>query len=265
MVSIHQLLNHLIDTEQAVSQSDFLAPCVRQGCLRTRVNGLVYTFTLKGWPFEGWGLFRPTTYETVTLVKEAALPEIEQYLQQLQPFRFYLVHRLYHRSWLAYPINEADAHQRLGEVKPVIVYLVADAFAFDQVIARWDGNAFWFERVKQQADVAIVPARTLQCASYLRQSLSEGILPDKLHIEGLTPEARTAYSLAIKTGDGNLRYFQDQGDVWTAHWTTVDGESHTSSIAKDDLTVISAGICLRDCDLDFDQQSLVHMVEWQWE
>ncbi|MDV3352080.1 hypothetical protein D0962_34950 [Leptolyngbyaceae cyanobacterium CCMR0082] len=249
MVSIHQLLNHLIETEQTVSQSDFLAPCVRQGYLRTRVNGLVYTFTLKGWPFEGWGLFRPTTYETVTLVKEAGVPEIAQYLRRLQPFRFYLVHRLYHRSWLAYPINEADVHRQLGEVRPVVVHLVTDAFAFDQVIARWDGNAFWFEQGERSAEHAISP--------YLCQSLAEGTAPDELHMAGLTPEALTAYSLAIKTGDGNLQHCQEQGDFWSAHWTTADGESHTSTLAKDDLAVISAGICLRDCDRDYDLQSLV--------
>lgn len=238
MVSIHQLLHHLIDTEQTVSQSDFLAPCVRQGCLRTRVNGLVYTFALKGWPFEGWGLFRPTTDETVTLVRAAGLPEIEQYLQRLQPFQFYLVHRLHHRSWLAYPVNEADVQRRLGAVRPVVVHLVTGAFAFDQVIARWDGNAFWFEQGEQSADRVLSP--------YLCQSLAEGIAPDDLHMAGLTPEARTAYSLAIKTGDVTLQHFQEQGDFWTAHWITADGEPHTSAITKDDLAVISAGICLRD-------------------
>ena len=272
MVNIHQLLTHFIDTEQELCQSDFLAPCVRQGGLRTRVNGLTYTFNLKGWPFEGWGLFRPSNFETVTLVKEAGLPEVEQYLQKLPAFRLYLVHRLQHRSWLAYPINESDARQRLRRVKPMVVHLVTDGVAFDQVIARWDGNSFWFEQVDRQADVAI--------SLHLRQSLAKGIWSDDLRFKDLTPEGRTVYSLAIqhmpgfspekqdehrlrkalKTGGGNLQHFQDQGDFWTVHWTTADGEYHTSVIAKGDLTVISAGICLSECDRDFDLQSLVGVV-----
>ncbi len=273
MVNIHQLLNHFIDTEQELCQSDFLAPCVRQGCLRTRVNGLVYTFNLKGWPFEGWGVFRPATFETATLVMEANLPQVEQYLTPLPAFRLRLLYRLQHCSWLAYPTNESDARQRLGQVKPVVVHLVSEGGAFDQVIARWDGNAFWFDQVDRRADVAIAP--------YLRQSLTDETWPDDLRIKGLTPEDRTAYDLAIqhipgffpekqdeqrlrralKTGGGNLQQFQDQGDFWTVHWTTADGEYHTSAIAKDDLTVISAGICLSDRDRDFDLQSLVGVVE----
>ncbi|MEO0869110.1 MAG: hypothetical protein AAFY17_11815 [Cyanobacteria bacterium J06642_11] len=276
MVNIHQLLNHLIDTEKELYQSDFLAPCVRRGRLRTRVNGLMYTFQLKGWPFEGWGLFRPETVDTATLVKEASLPQVEQYLQALPAFRLQLVRRLQHRSWLAYPCNEADVEQRLGRVKPWVVHLVTDGVAFDQVIARWDGNTFWFDQVDRQADVAMAPQ--------LRQSLAAGTWPDQIAIKGLTPEGRTAYSLAtqqiprfspenqdeyrlrqaLKTGGGDLQHFQDQGDFWTVHWTTTDGTYHTSAIAKDDLTVMSAGICLSDRDRDFDLQSLVGVVEQQW-
>ncbi|MBX2864212.1 MAG: hypothetical protein KTR27_11710 [Leptolyngbyaceae cyanobacterium MAG.088] len=272
MVNIHQLLNHLIDTEQELCESDFLAPCVRQGCLRARMNGRVYTFNLKGWPFEGWGVFRPATFETATLVMAANSPQVEQYLTSLPAFRLRLVYRLQNRSWLAYPSNEADARRRLGQVKPLVVHLVSDGVAFDQIIARWDGNAFWFEQLDRQANVEIAP--------YLRQSLTDGIWPDQLCTKGLTLETRTAYSLAIqqipdfatekqdehrlhkvlKTGGGHWQHFQNQADVWTVHWTTADGEYHTNDIAKNDLTVMSAGICLSDRDRNVDLPSLVNVM-----
>jgi hypothetical protein len=58
---------------------------------------------------------------------------------------------------------------------------------------------------------------------------------------------------ALKLGGGELHQFQDRGDYWTVDWTTSDGTRHTSAvapqlrsalIAKDDLTVVSSGICL---------------------
>jgi hypothetical protein len=54
-----------------------------------------------------------------------------------------------------------------------------------------------------------------------------------------------------------LRQHQDRGDYWLVTWATPDGEVHTSAIAKHDLTVLSAGICLSDRDTDFDLASLV--------
>jgi len=98
----------------------------------------------------------------------------------------------------------------------------------------------------------------------------------------LTPELRTAYQLAsqqaagfkayynerrlrgaLAMGGGELEAFQDRGDYWLVEWTTRQGENHTSAIAKKDLTVISAGICLDERDRDFDLQSLVGVVEGQ--
>ncbi|MDX2232056.1 MAG: hypothetical protein NW220_20650 [Leptolyngbyaceae cyanobacterium bins.349] len=97
----------------------------------------------------------------------------------------------------------------------------------------------------------------------------------------MTPEMRSLYELAtqqieefaqpqrdekrlrqaLKLGGGELHQFQDRGDYWTVDWTTSDGVRHTSAIAKDDLTVVSSGICLSGRDRDFDLQSLVGVME----
>jgi len=68
---------------------------------------------------------------------------------------------------------------------------------------------------------------------------------------------------APKLGGSELHQFQDRGDYWTVDWTTADGTRHTSAIAKDDLTVVSSGICLSGRDRDFDLQSLVGVMEHQ--
>ena len=58
---------------------------------------------------------------------------------------------------------------------------------------------------------------------------------------------------------------KDQLPVWlvsqTVEWQTFDGEYHSSAISKQDLTVISSGICLSGLDRDFDLQSLVGVIE----
>ena len=97
----------------------------------------------------------------------------------------------------------------------------------------------------------------------------------------MTPEMRTVYELvcrnikhfdpkvrdewrlqrALKMGGGELRGFCDRDDYWLVEWTSGSGEHHNSAIAKNDLTVMSAGICLSGEDSNFDLQSLVGVVE----
>ena len=44
--------------------------------MRTRVAGMIYTFTPQPRQFEGWGIFQPTAEQTATLLEGADLPEI---------------------------------------------------------------------------------------------------------------------------------------------------------------------------------------------
>jgi hypothetical protein len=74
----------------------------------------------------------------------------------------------------------------------------------------------------------------------------------------LTNEARLRS--ALRFGGGDLLGFRDRGEFWLVEWLARDGQLHTSAIAKNDLTVISAGICLSGEDQKFDLQSLVGVV-----
>jgi hypothetical protein len=273
MTDIRKLLNQIASAEAQLQSTQFLAPCVKDGQVRTRVAGMVYTFTPQPRKFEGWGIFQPTDEQTATLVEEADLPQIAAYLQQFPAIRLRLSYRLQHQSWLAYPVNEADMRQRFKAVKPVPVHLVTEGIAFEQILARWNGNSCWFEEVDRRADPAI--AETLQ------SSLKQLIPVEELQFKGMTPEMRSTYELAtqqieefaqprrderqlrqaLKLGGGELHQFQDRGDYWTVDWTTSDSVRHTSAIAKDDLTVVSSGICLSGRDRDFDLQSLVGVME----
>jgi hypothetical protein len=155
----------------------------------------------------------------------------------------------------------------------VPVHLVTEGIAFEQILACWNGNSCWFEEVDCRADPAI--AETLQ------SNLKQLVPVEDLQFKGITPEMRSLYELAtqqieefaqpqrdenrlrqaLKLGGGELHQFQDRGEYWTVDWTTSDGTRHTSAIAKNDLTVVSSGICLSGRDRDFDLQSLVGVTE----
>lgn len=282
MKNIHQLINTIAAEEKQLQNNQFLAPCVQGGKVRTKVAGMVYTFIPKPRNFEGWGIFQPVNNKNAEVIAEANLPEITEYLQHFPPVRLWLAYALKGQTWLAYPVNEADAKQRTGKIKPIPVYLVNDGANFEPIVARWDGFSFWFAEVDRRAD----PMPT----EYLRAGVNKLLSPAEIRFKGMTPEMHIVYQLvvsqtkefqdkiqaniqqvsdekslqnALKMGGGELQSFRDRQDHWLIEWTTAEGDRHTSAISKQDLTVISAGICLSGFDRDFDLQSLVGVVENQ--
>lgn len=277
MTDIRKLLEQLTQDEQQLRSTQFLAPCVSGGRVRTGVGGMVYTFVPKPRQFEGWGIFQVQTDLAAALVEEADSFLVAEYLQHFPEFRLRLAYRLRGQTWLAYPVSEADIRQRLkgvkNGVKPIPVHLVTEGGAFEAIVTRFDGQAWWFDRIDRRSDPEIVDR--------LKLELKQLRATEDLRFPGITPEMRTTYDLvsqqtegfsrldlderrlqkALKVGGGELQQFQDRGDYWMVEWTTANGERHTSAIAKTDLTVISSGICLSDRDRDFDLQSLVGVIE----
>jgi hypothetical protein len=270
MTDIRKLIDEIADTQARLYNTQFLAPCFRGGRICARVAGIVYNFTHQPSEFEGWGIFQPVGEKTAKVVKEADLPQIDKYMQQFPQIRLRLARQLRFKSWLAYPVNEADMRQRLKVVKPTTVHLVTEGVVFEQIIARWNGQFCWFEELDRRSDPTI--------AENLQSALKQFTPVEELHFKDITPEIRSCYQLAggciepadekrlrraLQMGGGSLKKFQDRGDYWIVDWTTADGVCHTSAIAKTDLTVISTGICLSGRDRDFDLQSLVGVVEQQ--
>jgi hypothetical protein len=277
MTNIRKLLEQLAQEEQLSRSTQFLAPCVKGGRVRTRIAGIVCTFTPKPRKFEGWGIFQVQTDRTAALVAEADSFPVAEYLQFFPQFRLRLAYRLRGQTWLGYPVSEADVRQRLNwvksGVKPIPVHLVTEGTPFETIVTRFDGQAWWFDQIDRRADPEVV--------DHLKLELKQLTAMEDLHFSGITPEMRTTYDLvsqqtegfsqlhhderrlqnALKVCGGELQQFQDRGDYWMVAWTTANGERHTSAIAKTDLTVISSGICLSDRDRDFDLQSLVGVIE----
>lgn len=288
MADIRDLLSRLAAEEENLRSRRFLAPCVAGGQVRASVAGLLYTFAPRPRDFEGWGIFRPLGEREAEVVEEAGLARVTEYLGLFPLARLRLGYRLSGATWVAYPANESDVRQRFPseQVRPVPVHLVSEGQEFEQVVARNLGGSWWFEEVDRRASP--------QEAEGLREALRGGLAPEAVGMKGLTPEMRACYSLvvrrreserererqrerrsretrdesrlrgALRFGGGDLRGFRDRGDYWLVEWTTRGGERHTSAIAKADLTVVSAGICLSGEDEKFDLQSLVGVVEGDW-
>ena len=296
---VKNLIDRLAREEGRVRDTGFLAPCVRGGRIRARASGLVYTFTPRPRDFEGWGVFLPASDKEAELLDEAELSLVGEYLKLLKPLRARLIARLRGTTWLAYPANESDFEQRFGAARPALIHLVSEGEAFEQVLARADGSAFWFEAVDRRSDPLAGDA--------LREALKAQVAPGALRFKGMTHEMRVAYELArqplgdlieeharkrrrvrppgaqegqaapnfateaerdqwrlreaLRVGGGDLQGFTDRGDYWVVEWTTRGGHRHTSAIGKEGLTVISSGICLSGRDRDFDLQSLVGVIE----
>jgi hypothetical protein len=269
-------LARLAAKEDELRGSRFLAPCVPGGTVGLRGGGLLYSFTPVPEDFEGWGIFEPEDERRARLVEEAGPRRIAEYLDGFKQIRLRLVYRTGGRSWLASAVNEADARQRLGTVEPKPVHLVGEGAQFDQIVARFDGAACWFEEMDRRAD----PLH----AERLREALRCDTPTAQLGWKNCTPEMRECYALArercvaqgklrqppdserlaeaLAFDGGELVNFTDRGDCWEVMWKAPDsGYMYSSVIEKRDLTVVSAGICLDGRDRDFDLQSLVRVVD----
>lgn len=275
-MNIHALIRELAQEEMRAIQRPFLAPCVAGGTVRTRIAGIIHTFSVQPSDYEGWALFQPGNFSEARVEQDASLPMIDRYLNLFPAFRFRLVCKLKGRSWLAFPVENRDVMRRAGAAGPQIVHLVANGELFQQIIVRWDGSSFWYHELDRRADPVI--------EDRLRIAIQKYCAPEDLHISGMTPEDRNAYAVvwsrmkkereraveamdagrlraALEQGGGTLSGFSDRESYWLVRWETSDGEQHTSAIEKTDLTVMGAGICLEDTDRAFDLQSLVAVVE----
>ncbi len=276
MQRIGGLLRVLAAKEDELRGSRFTAPCVPGGTVAVRAGGLLYTFAPVPADFEGWGIFESENERSARLVEEAGPRGIAEYLESLKPVRLRLAYRVRGRTWLAFPVNEADARQRIGTAEPQQVHLVGAGAQFDQIVARSDGAACWFEEVDRRAD----PLH----AGRLREAWRNETPTENLAWKNCTPEMRGCYAQAreragvrerlrpvsdrerlveaLAFGGGELLDFTEQGECWEVVWREPEsGYVHTSVIEKQDLTVVSSGICLDGRDRDFDLQSLVRVVE----
>lgn len=250
--------------EEAFLDTEFLAPVLPGGRVRVRIAGLVCTLRVTGRHEPGWAILKPLSLERARVVAQPGLRQVHDYLALFPAVRLVLVART-RQYWLALPAHRADTRFQIeGTAR---VYLVTGAEPFQRVVARFDGAHFWFQEVDRRRNPAI--------AAYLREAFDAETAPEDLHKPTLTAEERAAYELAhqaveivrrdrvkqrlsaaLAHAGAELASYVEREDVYTVTYT-VDGQMHRSTVAKDDLTVQVAGICLAGQDRRFDLQSLV--------
>jgi hypothetical protein len=269
--NIHNLISRLADGEAQFLRTQFLAPVMGEGTVRVRIAGAICRLRIRPRDFAGWGVFHPTSFNDASHKRDATLRERRDYLALFPAVRLILVSRE-GPTWLAQPAQFAD--NRFKAEGAIPVHLVDDAEAFDTVVARFDGERFWFDEVDPQADPT--------AAAYLREAMLHPRHPRTLTRPGLTPEQRAAYSAehterlrrrlaseratgeyrvreALEHAGARLRGLNERHGFYQVTYT-VDGRRHTSVIRKNDLTVQSAGICLSGMDATFDLASLVSVL-----
>jgi len=276
---IDEILNKLEDEERRFIGQEFLVPLLGRNQVVVRIAGVACRLRVKSrQPFTGWAVLRSLSTSHAELIRQATLQETARYLALFPIVRLILLHSDETGGmsfWLATPAQQGDRRFRIEGSVPL--RLAEDGLErFETVIARFDGHEFWYERRD--------PARDPSLAAYLRQQLGKAMpsgLPPReedLHKRGLSREERQAYGMirsaieqaardideerlseALDHAGGKLTSYVRREEVFVVRYT-VDGVEYISTIQKDDLSVVSAGICLAGRDQHFDLASLVGVV-----
>jgi len=264
-------LNRLAAAEDRFLASEFLSPVIRGGQVNVRIAGVICTLGIQPADFEGCGVFRPASHSHADLVRQAKLDERRRYLELFPLVRLHLADRR-EEEWLALPAHRSDSRFQIEGLIPV--RLVEEAQLFEVIEARFDGAQFWYAEPDARWDPAT--------GSYLRRELAQLTPPENLQRSGLTVEERAAYALnywpryeaseeaqrsreerrlrsALEHAGADLKNYVERRDVYTVTYE-VDGQRHVSAVAKKDLSVQVAGICLSGEDQKFDLQSLVGVI-----
>lgn len=276
-MTLRALVQRLAQQELDWQGRHLLAPVVAPGRARVRLQGLVYEFRVTPTDFTGFGVFKLIRPGVAEFVHSATPPEREKYLKLWPRRQVRLLKEVAPGTWMTL----------LG-----LVHEVERGSLFELVAAAFDGRNLWYCR-------PVLNTR-LVLAEEMARALRESLSADELHLKGLTPMDRAAFSVlsrgvqggggspplsprigpvvrvgvdiqelddqgrlsrALQRGGGNLRSFSVEGDSFQVHWEDSRGNSRFSRIRRNDLTVLSSGICLSDRDSDFDLTSLVGVLE----
>jgi hypothetical protein len=261
-------MDRLAAAERAFVGSEFLAPVIKGLGVGVRIAGVHCRLTVEPAEFEGWGVFRAESHTRAKLVRRATMAQRRKYLALFPSVRLILCRRE-KSQWLAVAANRGDARFAIEGLVPV--RLADEGELFETIVARFDGGQFWFDEVDARGDPS--------AAAFLRESLAVMAEPAKVGRPGLTAEQRAAYAIeyaerqveviedeqaraqrrlraALEHAGARLRDFGDRGDAYRVTYQ-VDGRRHTSVVRKDDLSVVTAGVCLSGQDRHFDLASLV--------
>lgn len=260
-MTLRALIQRLAQQELDWQGRHLLAPVVAPGRARVRLQGLVYEFRVLPENFTGFGVYKLIRTGLAEYVRSANPPERESYLKLWPRRQVRLLREVSPGSWMTL----------CG-----LVHEVERGSLFELVEVASDGRNLWYCRPVLNTRLAL--------AEEMARALREDVSEVELHLKGLTPMDRAAFALLVKPvvrvgvdiqelddhgrltralqrGGGSLRSFSLDGDSFQVHWQDSHGTVRFSRIRRNDLTVLSSGICLSDRDSDFDLTSLVGVIE----
>jgi len=284
------LIKRFSDDERNLASVLFLAPYVPGGKIKVKLKSVVYDLTVTdAGPLAehgGFGLFQMTEPGKARYVEAPKREMTDAYLKLLPRVAIVLIEE-FETHWWGLQANPSDTRFMFRE--PVPLRLPERPLSFQQVYARFDGNTFWYHGENRRRDPVV--------ARKLREAIGEDLSPDALRISGANPSELLAYRVIYfdkhpelappkpqetpvqarhqlqarpRTDLDRLRdALTHAGARLDGYWATgdgsssvfvrysVDGHNHTATVNLDDLSVMSAGICLSGRDRDFDLTSLV--------
>lgn len=271
---IDDLLDRLAAAERDFEGKEFLAPLIGTNQVQVRIAGIICQLAIEeNLPndFTGWAILRALNIKKASFQRQASLAEKGAFLQLFPAVKLILLQQK-GRHWLAVPAQRGDS--RFQMQGPVTTWLPDEGLQrFETVLAAFDGRFFWYRGRD--------PSRDPSLAVYLREQIirqdDRGLppLPETIHKKGLSAEERGAYALAwamlaevqrdrvesrlseaLKHAGAELRDYSERGNAYVVRYL-VDGQTHISTVRQDDLSVMTAGICLAGQDRHFDLASLV--------
>ncbi len=275
------LINKLSRAEASLQGQEFLAPLVRRGRARLRIQGLIYELALPD-AQPGWWICRMLNAHQAECIEEALPWQRGDYLARWPALRLVLLEPLRAGAWLALPYNPSDAAQRFGLAGPLLVQLVEQGQPFERIIGRVEGQTIWYDEPDRRADLATAEAlRETYAASretpglpglgageqaaYLllinrkneaQAAAAEGEQAPRATAAGDRTEQRLRHALEI--GGARLLGYRMSGQGLQVIWER-DGQ-RSVVLVDDDLSVVAAGICLSGEDRRFDLASIVGVV-----
>ena len=291
---VGDLLKRFAAEEDAFLQREFLAPALRGGMVGVRIGGIHCRIRIDPSNFEGWGIFQPISHTQARLVRQANLSERRVYLELFPLFR-QIVCRRDGNTWFGSAASFGDSRLRMEGLAPL--QLAEEIQLFDCVRTRYDGSRFWFDEIDMRHDPGTAaylrsalndltspddlqrPGLTAEERAAYELNFWQRIQPidpldddeqqrnpfhrrrsrnprgeDPLPIDSDPVRHRLRESLSH--AGAQLVDYLERSDGYRVYYR-IGGRQYTSSVAKEDLTVQVAGICLSGEDRKFDLGSLV--------
>jgi len=266
---IDKLLEKLASKEKDFLSKEIFAPYVKGGNkVRVRIDGVVYQLSAPKATKDGFGVFKAVSPNKARLVRDAENYEIDEYLQLLPRMDAILIYNL--GRWLATPVNDSSFKRRFGDTQLFNVLVADNVEMLDTAFVRFDGTNFWFESVKMinNADRReLLRDRILKNNYSLTKELEAGLSPEEIkafnfacqfHKEASMSDLEKKLTNEFTKYNATMERFTERGENVEVQWR--DNTNHkaiTSVLKKNDLSIVTAGICLSGGDKKFDLQSMV--------